>query len=606
MALSLLPRDHEMAMGVSKAAQACTSCKKQKRRCDKVLPACGLCARMGRPCDYTDFIAAPTAEDFASLTMKLAELEGRLNKDSSSASPASAAAGKANSRGPLWLGAFSRFPSVVFLDIDAFKWAGLGIPKPPLDIPMEVLEILSDGEGVQDAASKYFSTIHVWFPIISKKRMNLGIPLWDGGPDLAMLFLAMKLVTSPPLDGVAPADSLLYTASKRFAALLESSGAISMLYLQSLVLIALYEYGHGIYPSAWMTVGACVRYTEILGLPSYNESCLVLGQCTTWTESEERRRVWWAVFILDRVISLGSKKMCACEEPLDTYILPVDDIGWDEGDMTRCLQRPILTDISEPQSPFARLAQACLLISRALRHCREAKRGTLKKSGGSDVREATALTESLSQLCHILDDELAAKSSNPTSSGAETATGFLPSSPDPPPSSALFFSLLAPRCLALSAVVMILDIYSCPETQRDGPHGDYGEAGALSPERLVMQVQAIDGLREASEKIRGIGRSLAAACLSPSPSPSAGGAAGGEGASGLDRVSPLALDAVYCALATFHWLWKEGGDAATEAATQDVRACLSVVSTRWRLAAEYLVIEEHHDVTNMMALRAGQ
>lgn len=134
MTLSLLPRDYEDITSVARAPQACSTCKKQKRKCDKVLPACSLCARMNRPCDYTEFTTTPTADDFAALQMKLAMIEARLDKDNSANSPSSNVS-KVNARGPLWLPSLSKFPSVVFLDIDAFRWAGLMIPKPPVDIP---------------------------------------------------------------------------------------------------------------------------------------------------------------------------------------------------------------------------------------------------------------------------------------------------------------------------------------------------------------------------------------------------------------------------------------------------------------------------------------
>jgi hypothetical protein len=125
--------------------------------------------------------------------------------------------------------------------------------------------------------SDYFNTIHCWFPIISKKRMNMGQPLYQGGSDLAMLFLSMKLVCSQPVNGVASADNHLYVASKRFIALLESRGTVSILYLQAMILVAIYELGHSIYPAAWMTIGACSRYAEILGLPSYKDTKVILG-----------------------------------------------------------------------------------------------------------------------------------------------------------------------------------------------------------------------------------------------------------------------------------------------------------------------------------------
>lgn len=115
-------------------------------------------------------------------------------------------------------------------------------------------------------------------PIISKKRMNLGLPLWEGGPDLAMLFLAMKLVSQQPINGIASADNPVYIAAKRFLALLESSGTLSILYLQAMLLVAIYEFGQSIYPAAWMTIAACSRYADMIGLPSYKNSVHILGQ----------------------------------------------------------------------------------------------------------------------------------------------------------------------------------------------------------------------------------------------------------------------------------------------------------------------------------------
>ena len=127
----------------------------------------------------------------------------------------------------------------------------------------------------------YFDTIHCWFPIVSKKRMNMGHSLSEGGPDLALLFLAMKLAAQQPVNGVASVDSVVYIACKRFLALLESSGTISIIYLQAMMLVAIYEYGHAIYPAAWMTVAACSRYAEMLGLPSYRDSVVILRQAVS-------------------------------------------------------------------------------------------------------------------------------------------------------------------------------------------------------------------------------------------------------------------------------------------------------------------------------------
>lgn len=136
-----------------------------------------------------------------------------------------------------------------------------------------VLAILSQGTFVVDVSQTYFATVHTWLPMVSKKRMELGHPVQNAGPDLAMLFLGMKLVTTSASD----ADGMtLYRTAKGFLAHLESNGTVSVITLQAMILIALYEYAHAIYPEAWMSVGSCVRYCDLLGLAPGEYA--VLGQ----------------------------------------------------------------------------------------------------------------------------------------------------------------------------------------------------------------------------------------------------------------------------------------------------------------------------------------
>lgn len=126
----------------AKAAQACVPCRRQKRKCDKDLPKCGLCSRMGRLCDYTDVQQAPTVDDLMSVQIKLVELERRLNQKeqhngSSVALPPALDA--VSEKPPLWMPAQSRFPSAMFLDMECFSCAGLSVPKPAVEIPKVLL-----------------------------------------------------------------------------------------------------------------------------------------------------------------------------------------------------------------------------------------------------------------------------------------------------------------------------------------------------------------------------------------------------------------------------------------------------------------------------------
>ncbi|KAK1597463.1 uncharacterized protein LY79DRAFT_700829 [Colletotrichum navitas] len=282
-----------------------------KRKCDKSLPACGLCTRMDRRCDYADppppqqQDPGPTADDFATLQSKLLELESRLDHQTWPTAAAAAAAAApplfSDADAATALGAVvgsglgsdhpgstsAHYPPDVFLDIWAFKALNQSLPQPSVDIPAEVLGLLGDSAAVQRAVEAYFAGTHAWLPIISRKRMPMGAALAQGGPDLAM------------------------------------------------VLVAYFEYAHAVYPAAWLTVASCMRYADFLGLPGLRESNLTLKVPSTWTEMEERLRTWWAILVLDRIICLGNGKRYLSPEPDDDMNSPVDNEIWDEGHIGR-------------------------------------------------------------------------------------------------------------------------------------------------------------------------------------------------------------------------------------------------------------------------------
>ncbi|OIW23979.1 hypothetical protein CONLIGDRAFT_120365 [Coniochaeta ligniaria NRRL 30616] len=74
--------------------------------------------------------------------------------------------------------------------------------------------------------------------------------------------------------------------------------------------------------------------------------------------------------------------------------------------------------------------------------------------------------------------------------------------------------------------------------------------------------------------------------------------------SNLEKVGPLVLDSLYAAMATLHWLWKEGGEDSVAVALEDVKRTLARLDMRWRLARDYLGLERWHDVTTVMEWRA--
>lgn len=262
---------------------------------------------MGRFCDYSEVPPNPTVEDLEALRGQLTELEMRLQDavrqgSSSMTPPADDIYYRQNSQLYIPDGAWEQgtFDAMVFLDARLFRDSGITVTRPTLSIPQVsvliyrfggkgqgtntdqgVLQCIGDTEQLQLSLTNYFNDIHPWFPVVRKKRVNITSSLWDGSPENTLLCLTMMLMAWQPTDGLLATRNYLYFSAKQFSAQLENAGTASLQYLQAIILIALYEYSHGIYPAAWMTVGQCVRYTDFIGLPSYKESNSMLGHCVS-------------------------------------------------------------------------------------------------------------------------------------------------------------------------------------------------------------------------------------------------------------------------------------------------------------------------------------
>lgn len=179
-----------------------------------------------------------------------------------------------------------------------------------MPIPQYVGDLIGPDSEIRLMAVKFFETIHSYFPIISKQRFysTLMNPLSQPRADVALLLLCMRLTTlhrSKDPNIITPE----YSAAKRFYAAVEGAGICSTQVLQSGILIAFYEYGHAIYPAAYLSVGTCARYGVSFGM-NFDEYSETGG--LNWIEVEEKKRTWWAVLILDRYLVLLINALHRC------------------------------------------------------------------------------------------------------------------------------------------------------------------------------------------------------------------------------------------------------------------------------------------------------
>ncbi|KAK6827016.1 hypothetical protein RU639_004540 [Aspergillus parasiticus] len=143
--------------------------------------------------------------------------------------------------------------------------------------------------------------------------------------------------------------------------------------LQAMILVAVYERGHGIYPAAYLT-----------------------------------HRAWWAVINLERSMNVDWPNRALCTpDPAENYYLPVLDEDWNNGTYPNAPPYTVSSPCAEKMGKFARLAQAAHLLSRVLRHVSDTEisrnflreeRNTLDRA----IRSLLSLTVSEEELCGVV------------------------------------------------------------------------------------------------------------------------------------------------------------------------------------------------------------
>ncbi|KAK7458479.1 hypothetical protein Landi51_01302 [Colletotrichum acutatum] len=157
------------------------------------------------------------------------------------------------------------FPASAFLDGDRFHTEALleELYRPNFPIPEAILSLVNESDKIKNSCDEYFKTIHIWFRFISAKK-RLEAPFAENcKPDIVALALAMRLTTSDPDDNIC---SYLYNQIKGLLDTLVATGVVSLPLLQAMILVTLYEYCHAVYPAAWMSIGLCTRYIELVGV----------------------------------------------------------------------------------------------------------------------------------------------------------------------------------------------------------------------------------------------------------------------------------------------------------------------------------------------------
>ena len=165
------------------------------------------------------------------------------------------------------------------------------------EVTAELLSTIRASGGARDISSNYFTNIHCWLPIIFKSRFYTRLATLgeDSGSNFCLLILCMRLVAQDANESISSRFSL-YHIAKSLATLTETSPSLDA--VQARLLIAIFEMGRGLYPAASISIGAVASMAMSIGLQDTIRE--PLQGSPNWTYLEEQKRVWWAIFIVDR------------------------------------------------------------------------------------------------------------------------------------------------------------------------------------------------------------------------------------------------------------------------------------------------------------------
>lgn len=178
---------------------------------------------------------------------------------------------------------------------------------------------LPPDEELRSLVDVFFSRFHVWIPMIHEKTFRNKMDSTDRQAIRNVLY-AITSVTVRFSNQRAFEDKPMCETYSRLCAehvLLKSMEQYTVENVQALIIIAFNLIGSGGGPKAWSIVDSMTRIVEHTQLSYEEESdepgvarlierIIFLPKPQSFSEEEERRRVFWFVFILDRFCSVSS------------------------------------------------------------------------------------------------------------------------------------------------------------------------------------------------------------------------------------------------------------------------------------------------------------
>ncbi|KAF4807216.1 Citrinin biosynthesis transcriptional activator ctnR [Colletotrichum siamense] len=205
--------------------------------------------------------------------------------------------------------------------------------------------LLPEADLVDSLVEIYFANIHPWIPMLHVRQFRERMLDPEQRPQLSTIFHAIvSLCARFSQDDRlgSPEEKTRYAKRCRQFVILNSMESFSVENLQALTIIAFDTIGSGRGPSAWSIVGSMTRTVEQLQLSVEDEDqppaskrlikrMEFLKPCRFWSEREERRRVFWNIFLMDRFCSIATGWNFSLTSADVKRRLPCEGALWEAG-----------------------------------------------------------------------------------------------------------------------------------------------------------------------------------------------------------------------------------------------------------------------------------
>ncbi|KAH6675845.1 fungal-specific transcription factor domain-containing protein [Halenospora varia] len=330
--------------GADEEHAACQSCRRRKLKCSRENPACSQCSRLDTPCIYDAIRQKPGMKGGAieALNRRLLVLEDMLLQQDGTQKPPPPSLAQHEAQHSMYH--MSLMLAKELQRIGAHPCSGQDLSplqadetrqtspsrkrkrggcetnaSTILNVPEEdnISSSLPPKHVLDVIIPKYFQTLHHWIPFLHEAHFNNRLASHDERQQLvvvlhAIVAAALRLVSFSDV-GMSLQDVELQINRSRQAVLLTAMDCPTIENLQALTIIAFDHIGGGRVSKAWSLIGSLTRTVEYLRLTVEPEEMLchplrkplsLLANTNDWTEVEERRRLFWNIFLLDRFCSI--------------------------------------------------------------------------------------------------------------------------------------------------------------------------------------------------------------------------------------------------------------------------------------------------------------